>query len=255
MASAALDQACPDGAARRAVGAAARILLTRGHESQGGLAWSTEIAASRPLTGISHGASGMALALHTAGRLLGDDELLRAAGAALRYERTTFDAERRNWPDYRILDDRPAGEPPLMVAWCHGAPGIGLVRLATLGAPSAPDAEDDLEAALETTALHGFGANDSLCHGDLGNLELLMRARELGRHGAWAPTLATQSRRLAAKLRRGDWQCGIPGGVETPGLMMGLAGLGYGLLRIAAPTRIPSLLSLEGPRVVSGRAS
>jgi len=197
----------------------------------------------------------MALALYTAGNLLGDGELLRAAGAALRYERGTFDAERQNWPDYRILDDRPAGEPPLMVAWCHGAPGIGLARLATLGVPSAPDAEDDLQAALETTALHGFGANDSLCHGDLGNLELLTRARELGRRGSWESTLATQSARSVAKLLRGDWQCGIPGGVETPGLMMGLAGVGYGLLRIAAPTRIPSVLSLEGPRNVSGGVS
>ena len=41
---------------------------------------------------------------------------------------------------------------------------------------------------------------------------------------------------------------GIPGGVETPGLMMGLAGIGYGLLRLGATDRVPALLSREPPR-------
>jgi lantibiotic modifying enzyme len=35
--------------------------------------------------------------------------------------------------------------------------------------------------------------------------------------------------------------------VESPGLMTGLAGIGYGLLRVAAPARVPSVLTLEGP--------
>ena len=35
--------------------------------------------------------------------------------------------------------------------------------------------------------------------------------------------------------------------VESPGLMTGLAGIGYGLLRLAEPTRMPSVLVLEPP--------
>ena len=38
-----------------------------------------------------------------------------------------------------------------------------------------------------------------------------------------------------------------PSGVETPGLMTGLAGIGYGLLRLAEPRRTPSVLALEPP--------
>ncbi|HYO51923.1 hypothetical protein [Archangium sp.] len=34
---------------------------------------------------------------------------------------------------------------------------------------------------------------------------------------------------------------------ETPGLLMGLAGIGYGLLRLAAPERVPSVLTLAMP--------
>ncbi len=44
------------------------------------------------------------------------------------------------------------------------------------------------------------------------------------------------------------WLCGVAWGVETPGLMTGLAGIGYGLLRLAAPEEVPSLLVLEPPR-------
>jgi hypothetical protein len=35
--------------------------------------------------------------------------------------------------------------------------------------------------------------------------------------------------------------------------MMGLAGIGYGLLRLGAPDRVPSVLTLEAPRMPSRR--
>jgi lantibiotic modifying enzyme len=44
------------------------------------------------------------------------------------------------------------------------------------------------------------------------------------------------------------WLSGIPLGVESPGLMTGLAGIGYALLRLAVPTRVPSVLVLEAPK-------
>jgi lantibiotic modifying enzyme len=36
--------------------------------------------------------------------------------------------------------------------------------------------------------------------------------------------------------------------VETPDLMVGLAGIGYELLRLAEPSVVPALLTLEPPR-------
>jgi len=112
-----------------------------------------------------------------------------------------------------------------------------------------PEVAGDLASTLASTVLFGFGTNDSLCHGDLGNLELLVRAQELDCAGEWEDALTAHSARLVARLAEGHWRCGIPGGVETPGLMTGLAGIGYGLLRLAAPERVPSLLALEPPRV------
>ncbi len=42
---------------------------------------------------------------------------------------------------------------------------------------------------------------------------------------------------------RGSWQCGLPAEATTPGLMCGLAGIGYGLLRAVDPARIRYLIA------------
>lgn len=52
---------------------------------------------------------------------------------------------------------------------------------------------------------------------------------------------------LESVRRTGDWRCGSLPGIDSPGLMTGLAGAGYALLRIAAPERVPSLLALDAP--------
>jgi lantibiotic modifying enzyme len=48
-------------------------------------------------------------------------------------------------------------------------------------------------------------------------------------------------------IRKHGWLCGNRLHVESPGLMMGLAGIGYELLRLAEPWRVPSVLALEPP--------
>ncbi|MNW58356.1 hypothetical protein D3C74_362180 [compost metagenome] len=44
----------------------------------------------------------------------------------------------------------------------------------------------------------------------------------------------------------GHWRCGIPSRQQIPGLMLGLAGIGYQLLRLYNRT-LPSVLMMEGP--------
>jgi lantibiotic modifying enzyme len=104
----------------------------------------------------------------------------------------------------------------------------------------------EINIALETTLAQGFGRNHSLCHGDLGNLELLVYAGQ-----RLDPRWEAEAKRLASTIlddsQHHDWFCGVPLEVETPGLMTGLAGIGYELLRLAEPVRVPSVLVLEGP--------
>jgi hypothetical protein len=97
-------------------------------------AWSTLAATgndlgSRPLTGLSHGTAGMALALWELFAATDREDFRDAAGRAFAYEDRLFDAARGNWPDFR---QRPAGmgdAERFSTAWCHGAPGIALARL------------------------------------------------------------------------------------------------------------------------------
>ena len=48
-------------------------------------------------------------------------------------------------------------------------------------------------------------------------------------------------------ITRDGWLCGVPLGVESPSLLNGLAGIAYGLLRVAEPRRMPSILALDSP--------
>ncbi|WP_062344418.1 type 2 lanthipeptide synthetase LanM family protein [Herbidospora yilanensis] len=74
--------------------------------------------------------------------------------------------------------------------------------------------------------------DDSLCHGRVGRLGVPeLQERE-------GPS-------VLASLRRHGARCATPGHVSTPGLLLGLAGIGHGLLRLAAPGQIPSVLLLH----------
>jgi len=106
----------------------------------------------------------------------------------------------------------------------------------------------EIQVAVKATVRFGFGDNHSLCHGDLGNLELLSSvARTLG-DSALRTMVAGVARAILDDVRVTGWRCGNPMRVESPGLMTGLAGIGYGLLRLADPERVPSILLLEPPR-------
>jgi len=134
-----------------------------------------------------------------------------------------------------------------MWAWCHGAPGVALGRLAGLAFLDDATVRGEIEIAVESTLANGFGRTHCLCHGDLGNLEAVTLAAErLGRPD-WRERAGRLAGGILTAIREQGWRFGIPGRTEPPGLMTGLAGIGYGLLRLAAPEAVPSVMILEGP--------
>jgi lantibiotic modifying enzyme len=86
-----------------------------------------------------------------------------------------------------------------------------------------------------------------LCHGDLGNVELLFQAGIQLKEPGLLVEVQHLAGRIMASIATYGWRCGITQGVETPGLMAGLAGIGYGLLRLARPQGVPSVLTLDTP--------
>jgi type 2 lantibiotic biosynthesis protein LanM len=230
-------------------------LLARAQALEQGIGWVTR-AAARPLTGFAHGAAGIAWALLELSAVTGAKRFRAAARAALAYERSLFSPESGNWPDLRDAESlsRSTGDshPPFMTAWCHGAPGIGLARLHSLRYLDDEETRAEVEAALRTTVAQGFGGNHSLCHGDLGNLELLLQAGEtLSPH--WRIQVGHVASQILGGMEREGWLCGIPFRTESPGMMTGLAGIGYGLLRLADPECVPSVLVLAPPTCLGQR--
>ncbi len=218
-------------------------LLARARPMEPGLGWILELAGLRPLAGFSHGAAGISWALLQLAAATGDDRFHQAARGALEYERSLYSAS-AGWPDLRY--GAPA-EQHSMCAWCHGAPGIALGRLDSLRFLDDAAMREDIATAIDATLAGGFGKGHSLCHGDLGNLEVLALAAEV----LGTPGLAGRVGRLTGgvleSFREHGWQYGILGRGEVPGLMLGLAGIGYGLLRLGAPERVPSVLRLALP--------
>lgn len=219
-------------------------LLATGQQFPVGTAWKTSAVPTEALAGFAHGAAGFAWALSRLAEATGCDAYTSAAAAAVDYERTLHVEGEGNWRDLRPVTapGDPARRP--MTAWCHGAPGIGLARLCSASLLDATTTREVTEA-LSTTMAAPEGINHSLCHGDLGNLDLLLQYTEryddeAVRRRAWGT-----AQRIAQAVRGSDWRCGDP--VETPGLMTGLSGIGYGLLRVAAPELAPSVLTLAPP--------
>lgn len=115
------------------------------------------------------------------------------------------------------------------IGWCDGLAGVCLAY---------DSVHDDLvDGDLPVGDM-------SLCHGELGVLDVLGTFAASG-DGRAAQAHRRRARRLVETMSRDGVRCATPGGVPTPGLLTGLAGIGYGLLRLGFPERVPSVLRLS----------
>jgi class II lanthipeptide synthase len=231
-------------------------LLEAARRRNGTLSWASPgIPAREHLTGLSHGASGPGLALLELHGATGEAEFRDAGLAAFAYERDLFHPTAGNWADLRTLEPSVDGAegPFFMTAWCHGAPGIGLARLRAVELLGDPVCRSEAEIAAATTeaalgdALTSTPCDLSPCHGLSGLAEVLLHAdRVLGgdRDGGRRLALALAEAGVERYADPGrPWPCGVPEG-ETPGLMIGLAGIALFYLRLHDPT-VPSALWLR----------
>lgn len=232
-------------------------LVASAHRHPHGWFWGATPTATRGLCGFSHGASGMAHAFLELYHRTGDGEHRYAAEQALRYEHAFLSPQHGNWPDFRHkalaaqfaegrLDAlrarlragdawprQPASYPRY---WCHGAPGIGLVRLRAYELLGLSRYRDEAWIAVQTTlASLAEPMSFSLCHGTAGNCDTLL----MGAGVLQDPTLRHTARQAALRgiARYEDagvpWPAGAAGGEPDPGLLLGEAGVGLFLLRLA----------------------
>lgn len=204
----------------------------------------------KPLTGLAHGAAGIACALLRLYTVTQEKVYLEAACEGIAYETNVFSANAANWPDFRGVSTN--GQPRFnVVNWCNGAPGIGLARLSSLPILKTKEIFQDIEVALQTTQKYGLQGVDFLCCGNFGRIELLLvAAQKLSR-----PHLLESANKQAAWIvtqaeKIGTYQLfpNLPSyefGAFSPSFFRGTAGIGYQLLRLAYPEILPSVLLWE----------
>lgn len=220
-------------------------LLAHAQTMDRGVGWIIPGGPPRPLAGFAHGGAGIAWALLRLAASTGETRFHTTALAAIEHERTLWIADSGNGKNQPNLDPVETNFP---TSWCHGAAGIGLARLDTLAVHDTSQVRGEIDHAARMVLARGFGFEHSLCHGDMGRIDLLLHARARLKHSDWDVQIEQAAGAILTDIREHGWHCGTAQAIETPGLMTGLAGIGYGLLRIAEP-RVPSVLLLMPPRL------
>ena len=225
---------------KTAIACGEHLLANQTGPEDGPKAWETW--RQKRLTGYSQGAAGIADALLRLFAVTQDDRFRLAAIEAIAYEQTQFSEESQNWLDLR------SSEVTCQVSWAHGAPGIALGRINGLSVVDTPEIRHHIDGALNTTQNALVWGTDSLAWGTLGRVETLLHASQvLGRPELLQSAYSAAERVLDRVQQTGTFTLfqNFPSNVAYPGFFYGQAGIGYELLRLAYPDRLPSVLSLH----------
>ncbi|WP_103310957.1 MULTISPECIES: type 2 lanthipeptide synthetase LanM [unclassified Pseudomonas] len=194
------------------------------------------------LTGLSHGLSGVILALCKAYDVTGDGALVPLAIQVL-------EGENRLSREGFWLDLRDLGPVDHATKWCHGDGGILIARRQlmksmgeVLDETTRQTVLDDIQRCENNLWQHGLGDGYNLCHGDFGNLICLY---DLYRH-ANNPEGISRVKQALGKVARQFFAGPFldSGRVPDVSLLTGITGAGYALLYEIDPT-IPNILSLD----------
>ncbi len=124
--------------------------------------------------------------------------------------------------------------------WCSGLAGQVLAYAGD------PGVLGGLDEQVRRLAAQDPLRDLSLCHGETGITDVLGVLAENGHAGA-AAAVERRTGQLLTAVEQDGARCGTPDAVPSPGLLTGLAGIGYGLLRLGFGPRVPSALLLQPP--------
>ncbi|MBX5320273.1 type 2 lantipeptide synthetase LanM [Staphylococcus caprae] len=188
-------------------------------------------------TGFSHGTSGIISALSYYYRSINhDNKIYNIIKMGLKTENINYNKSHYNWYSKHINGYNDS--------WCHGSAGIFLSRAIINQniSPSIDYVVEDLNNAFNSLLLRNKTFNYSLCHGEIGIIDIMLFIKEINpkfkKHD-----LSEEIDKSIYGLYRHLNQ--IKGDLNMIGLMGGITGIAYGLLRIINPKEVPSILSLQ----------
>jgi type 2 lantibiotic biosynthesis protein LanM len=193
--------------------------------------------------GVAHGRAGIGFALSRWADSTGDEAFRAAAAELIRFDLEAIDARQSASTAFTQIP----GWKDSHLGWCRGWLGAALMALQE---PACGIFGSGLDFRFRRIANDIISAGTDgplcLCHGALGYMDFLAAAAKRGVLDDLGAAAAWRSR-LLARLMDGDWVADSSHRLESPGLMLGLAGTGYSLLRTSQPQRMSSVLTLDPP--------
>lgn len=193
-------------------------------------AWSASALCreSAPLTGVAHGAAGMAIALHFWGQKTG-----RTAAETLSAEIFRSLYEKARSADCAALRRTLQGAPAPKGDWCHGAAGYLWALLLCFG--DCGDFREEIDWAVGSLESAPSIGNPTYCHGLSGRLELWQMLRSVPRHATLARKKANELVAVLSLLRQRTAGYAVFGAenstVISPSLWVGFLGPATALAR------------------------
>lgn len=242
-------------------------ILDRINYSKKGIFWDISPNHVKGLCGFSHGVSGIGFVFLELGKYFKNDAFKYIAEQAFLYESTLYDQNINNWLDLRKdlttqesinnyknefklnnLDFFVNGSD--INAWCHGAAGIGLVRIRAYSNSNKLIYKQEILKAIKKNydingMLSDYFQTYTLCHGGFGIAELFLEANKIFRNEEFENFIQRLAiKAIETKTKFGTYLSGYSnsGNMEDYSLFMGNAGIGLFYLRILDQTNVNSIL-------------
>jgi len=233
-----------------------------------GIHWDRSFHRVKSLCGFAHGTSGIGFVFLETGNLFKNPIYFCIAEQAFKYESNFYSKRNQNWMDLRINLFMEEIKPfydqayerknykyfyikKFMSAWCHGAPGISLVRLRAHEFLNSniykKEYKDTLENILRDTEINlRKDTSFNLCHGILGNLDLVIESQNY----KFSKNIETRLEKIAKSITNNPqfnnfYFSGLPDKSKYSqdySLFLGNAGIGHFYLRLIEPKLVESVL-------------
>ncbi len=245
----------------------AQHLVNRANTGKKGLYWDKTFQQIQGLCGFSHGAAGLGFVFIELGKYFNDSNCFDLARLAFQYESQYYMPQWSNWQDlrksfydpedlvtakkdYLAKNFRALTVGGDMSAWCHGAAGIALSRISAIEWLGEKAYAADLKHALEKVTRTDVKAatpqsSYTLCHGIGGNMDAFIEASLFFNDKKYLKTAKHMGlKAIEQQVDFGFYYSGFGtgGDKEDTSLFMGIAGVGYFMLRLLDPIKTPSVL-------------
>lgn len=233
LAMIALYKRQPDSLLETIIETTAKTLINRSVTHDRGTCW--KVMDGHSLPNISHGTSGMAMALARWYELSGDAQAKHVLLGAMEYDNSFWDAGENGWMDMRVAGLQE--DQKTTWTWCNGRSGGLLSRLAVSQAIDTPFIDDYSQHALcapHTDILHESAPG--LCCGTAGALDTLLKIQEYYPSEKLQSHISQATRLIMAHTPDSHYSN------LMPALFTGSAGLAFAMMRVAHPDKVESML-------------